>query len=195
MSNKQPICPACGSTDVVRHESVSADRITLGNEFSYKDIYYSCKLCEEEIDIFGETDKNYLAAQKQAQDKFVKTFIEGMNEHGISMALFERVFELPARTLIRWKEGNYSSSALALLHIIKTYPWIIKVAENKFERKQVSLQLINAAANEFIQQVHIANLPTTDAYPELTSGAVSLGKANFYNTSFSVSPKITVSVP
>jgi transposase-like protein len=159
MNSKKPVCPACGSTDVVRHENISTDRISPGNEFSYKDIYYSCNLCGEEIDIFGETDKNYLIAQKQAQDKFVKVFIEEMAASGISMAWFERAFELPARTLIRWKEGNYSSSALALLRIIKIYPWIIKVAENKFDSKQVRLQLINAAANEFTHQEDIPIIP------------------------------------
>ena len=87
----------------------------------------------EEGDFLAETDKNYLSSQKEAQNKLVKQLLENMNNAGITMAMFERVFELPTRTLTRWKNGDFSSSSLALLRIVETYPWIIEVAEKKFE--------------------------------------------------------------
>lgn len=111
-----------------------------------------------------ETDISYMAAQKQAETIFVQTSIEKLNKLNISMALFERVFELPSRTLTRWKNGDFSASALALLRIIMTYDWIVEVAANKFESKFKSMALIKAAANEFTQ---LARLNTIiESYPE-----------------------------
>ncbi len=73
------------------------------------------------------------------------------------MALCERVFELPTRTLTRWKEGNLSAGALSLLRILITYPWITKVAEKKYALEFANYELINAAANTFL--MYTATLP------------------------------------
>ena len=93
--------------------------------------------------------------------------LEDMNNAGISMAMFERVFELPPRTLTRWKAGDFSSSALALLRIAATFPWIIKVAEHKFEHKHAGYALITAAANEFMEEANIA-LARQSQSPKIT---------------------------
>lgn len=151
MSSSTVSCPACGSTKITRHEQTSTDHVTLGSEFTFQSIYYLCSACNEEIDIFDETNQNYQTAQKEANKKFVQHSIESINDNGISMALFERVFELPTRTLARWKDGNFSSSALSLLHIIITYPWIIKVAENRFSPELANRELICAAATKFFE--------------------------------------------
>lgn len=156
MINKSVICPACGSGDVMRHEKESVGQLTLGSEFHFNEIYYHCNTCSKEGDFFCETDNYYLTAQKNAQAILVKAMLEDMNKAGISMAMFERVFELPARTMTRWKTGDFSASVLALLRLATTYPWIIGVAERKFERKQADYALINAALNEFMQEANQA---------------------------------------
>ena len=149
MNKELVICPACGSHQVARSEKESFNQLTLGAKFFFKEINYKCNSCTEEGDFLAETDKNYLAAQKEAQSDLVKRLLETMNNAGITMAMFERVFELPARTLTRWKNGDFSSSALALLRTVTTYPWIIEVAENKFEKKYSKCAVITAAAQEF----------------------------------------------
>ncbi len=149
MSKKSIICPACGSSEVARFEKESFSQLTLGSQFSFKEINYKCNACQEEGDFLAETDKNYLVAQKEAQGNLVKQLLETMHSMGITMAMFERVFELPTRTLTRWKNGDFSSSALALLRIVTTYPWIIEVAENKFEKTYSKFAVVTSAAQEF----------------------------------------------
>jgi len=146
------ICPACGSQRVSRSEYENSNQLTLGSKFSFKEVLYTCNTCGEEGDFFAETDKNYLAAQKAAQLNLIKKILEDLHSNGISMALIERVFELPPRTLTRWKNGDFSSSALSLLRIIFTYPWIIEVAENKFEKNISCSAILTAAAQEIKDQ-------------------------------------------
>ena len=167
--NKELICPACGSYDVLRHEQESTDQLTLGSEFHYNEIYYHCNACHEEGDYFSETDAGYLIAQKNAQAIQLKKMLEDMNKAGISMAMFERVFELPTRTMTRWKSGDFSASVLALLRLVTTYPWLINVAENKFDRKQANYALINAAVHEFMEEANHALLGQSQKSKNLSS--------------------------
>jgi len=146
MTKNQIICPACGSENIARSEFENTEQLTLGPEFAFKQVNYKCNECEEEGDFAAETDKNFVVAQKSAQEGLVRNTIEELCGRNISMAFFERVFELPARTLTRWKTGDFSSSAIALLRIAKTYPWIAEVAERRFESNFSRGILIREAA-------------------------------------------------
>lgn len=146
MVKKLVTCAACGSKRVTRFEQENFDKLTLGAEFSFTEIYYKCESCGEEGDFLAETDKNYLLAQKDAQIKLVQQILTDLNKAGVTMAMFERVFELPVRTLTRWKMGDFSSSAIALLRIAITYPWIIEVAEHRFESNFTKVAVIAEAA-------------------------------------------------
>lgn len=179
MNKVTPTCPACGSKAMTRHENVKSDHITLGSNFDYKQIYYTCKSCHEEIDIFCETDQNFEAAQKKAQHLFIQHSIEWLNQNKVSMATFERVFELPQRTLTRWKEGNFSSSTLSFLRIITTFPWIIKIAENRFDSTSVTKELIFAATNKFLQ-CSANSMPDQPLTIEVKSGNTIFARVNYH---------------
>lgn len=166
MTKETVVCPSCGSSAVSRHEKDSLGQLTLGNQFSYKAVSFKCNDCDEEGDFLGVSDQNYLNAQKDAQTTFAKNILENMSNVGITMAMFERVFELPTRTLTRWKNGDFSASVLALLRIVATYPWIIEVAERKFERNYASFVVIKIAANELLEQ---RNNPTLHYHERQTS--------------------------
>jgi|GEM_PF-2603044 len=153
-------CPACGSTEMTRYENKKFDQLTLGNKFFYDEIHYKCNTCSEEGDFLSETDQNYISAQKNAQLDMIKEILDTFNRSNISMAMLERVFELPARTLTRWKNGDFSSSGIALLRILATFPWIISVAEHKFNSTFASSAIIKVAVQEFEQGAHkVLNLP------------------------------------
>lgn len=147
MTKHQIICPACGSENFARTEFENTEQLTLGPEFSFNQVNYKCNECGEEGDFAAETDKNFLVAQKSAQEGLVKHIIEDLCGRNISMAFFERVFELPVRTVTRWKTGDFSSSAIALLRVAKTYPWITEVAEHRFEPSYARAVLVREAAN------------------------------------------------
>ena len=60
--------------------------------------------------------------------------LESLNVLGYTNAAMERILGLPARTLARWKNEmsiNPSAAAIALLRIIRTYPWILEIAEKR----------------------------------------------------------------
>ena len=157
----KPTCPACASDNMIRKEKIREKILTPGLEFTFNEIYYVCNSCHEEGDFTGETDKNYLHAQKAAQAQLVKNILDDMNKAGITMAMFERVFELPSRTLTRWKKGDFSASTLALLRIVATYPWMINVAENRFERSYSKFILIKVGVEELEKSLHPITYYTT----------------------------------
>lgn len=156
MNTKKSECPACGSTEMTRYEHKKFDQLTLGNKFFYDEIYYRCNTCSEEGDFLSETEKNHTNAQKNAQLEMIKEILDTFSRSNISMAMLERVFELPARTLTRWKNGDFSSSGLALLRVLATFPWIISVAEHKFNSAFSSSAIIKAAVQEFEQEAEKA---------------------------------------
>ncbi|MAZ78009.1 MAG: hypothetical protein CMF39_04965 [Legionellaceae bacterium] len=136
-------CPVCGSKNLEIKRQLSHGEITSGPSFTFEEVYYKCNTCQEETDPSGETDKNYLAAQKNAQKQFVLETINDLSKNNIKMLFFEKVFELPIRTLSRWKKGDFSASSLALLRIVKALPWIIYLAEREFDTRAIEVCLTN----------------------------------------------------
>lgn len=178
MNKDLVICPMCGSQDVARFEKQSLTQLTLGDRFAFKEIYFKCNSCKEEGDFLAETDKYYLIAQKEAQGKLVKQILENLSEAGIAMAMLERVFELPIKTLTRWKGGDFSSSAIALLRIIITYPWIIEVAEHRFDSNFASQAVIKAAIKEFEQEAKKALATPSESLEIKNRSSISCGVIN-----------------
>lgn len=128
------MCPVCGSDKVVKEMTPISDRVIRGPEFSYQQENYVCNNCSEEGDFAQVNDAKYLEAYNAALTVSVKQLVTDLSEkQGISMALFERSFELPVRTLTRWKNGEFSATAVALLRTVMAYPWLMEVAENRFE--------------------------------------------------------------
>jgi sensor c-di-GMP phosphodiesterase-like protein len=72
--------------------------------------------------------------------------INYLQEHDIKMAYLERALELPARTVNRWKTTDCSAAPLALLRIIRTYPWILEVADADYDESVSSSKLLEQAA-------------------------------------------------
>jgi DNA-binding transcriptional regulator YiaG len=139
------ICPACGSHHLTRSEEVDSSQLTLGAEFNFIKEVYTCNVCGESGDFALTNDSKFEVAQKNAQIHSMKAMVEGLSEEkDISMAYFERAFELPVRTLTRWKTGDFSSAALALLRTVRTYPFIVDVAASGFDpdfaRRQLYLE-------------------------------------------------------
>ena len=149
-------CPACSSTGLTKIKKTNTLQLTLGPSFQYDEVIYECNNCHEIGDFTAESDKNLELAEKEAQKESVKQLIDAITLQQISLAHFERAFELPARTLTRWKSGDFSASSLALLRTIVTFPWITKVAEERFNPIFAQIVVIKEAANsigKFVQNV------------------------------------------
>lgn len=142
MESKKVICPACGSENV----SVTTQKKELKVPFApvqYYEVHVDqCHDCELEGDFFNantEVVANALvAARKESAISMMNYLIE---KNGFGMAHMERVLELPQRTMMRWKTGDCSAGALALLRIISTYPWTLDVADAQFDSAYATKRL------------------------------------------------------
>jgi hypothetical protein len=79
--------------------------------------------------------------------KIVKDFLTEFSEkYGISQAGIERVLDLPQHSLDKEK----GSEVVALIKMIKTFPWLISVAEKNYDRKEAKRTLLHVAVDYLI---------------------------------------------
>ena len=148
------LCPSCNSSKVTKQDISLSNQLTLGPSFEYNGLIYKCSSCGAEGDFTPDiTDENYQGAEKAAQTISIGGMIDYLNSKDISMARFERAFELPFRTLTRWKGGDFSSSALALLRTVNTFPWLTDVAECRFSPNVSNGILWTEAAKSLTQSI------------------------------------------
>lgn len=84
----------------------------------------------------------------------VQEIILRLSAKNISMAQFERTFNLPKRTLARWKKGNCSAAGLALLKIVDVYPWVLQLAEAKYTPACANYFLVKNASDIIINTLN-----------------------------------------
>lgn len=149
-------CPACGSQKLERSTSKRIAHLTLGGAFDVEEENYKCLVCGEEGDFALKNDVAFSQAEKRAEAQSIPKLVEGLNARKISMARFERAFELPQRTVNRWKAGDFSATSMALLRTVSSCPWLVDVAENGFDpnfaAKEIltqAVQLIGSAVQGF----------------------------------------------
>ncbi len=127
-------CPACGELDYNLIKEVTSNTAPYGPEITDTEMTYKCNICDSEFDyydILGEESESSLEISKK---KSIDGMVNYLSNIGYNMAAIERALELPQRTISRWKSSKeLSSIGIALLRIIRTYPWIIEVAEEKFD--------------------------------------------------------------
>jgi len=137
-------CPACGSSDVATSYRESTIHIPLAEVVSYRERIDTCHECQTEGDFLKENDGKIDEVLAEARKASANSLIESLAADGISMASFERALELAPRTLARWKSGACSASSLALLRLVRTFPWLLQVAEESFSPVVAREELLKA---------------------------------------------------
>lgn len=144
-------CPACGAIDFKLIKEEKSIQAPYGPELTETEITYTCNICDSEFDyndIIGKKKESSLEISKK---KSINEMLSHLSKIGYSMAAIERALELPQRTISRWKANKeLSSIGIALLRIIRTYPWILEVAEKKFDFNDAWIIYIQNAVNDFI---------------------------------------------
>jgi hypothetical protein len=130
-------CKACGLYEAELRESVETYTAPYGTVESYTQRTEFCSHCGIEIDV-SESEAFPLAIQA-SEAKSVPLMIEGIVEHcHISKAGIERAFDLPERLVSNWvAKKKISKGGMALLRTIRSFPWIVGVADRNFNPIEV----------------------------------------------------------
>jgi hypothetical protein len=130
--HEEKICPSCGSTNID-----------------------CCLDCKVEGDFSGTSDKEFADLIEKARKHSAAMMIETLSvKNRFNMSYMERALDLPTRTMMRWKSGDISAAALSLLRLITTYPWLIDVADSRFDEtfaKKVLIKEGMAAMFDFAE--------------------------------------------
>ncbi|HEY3801842.1 MAG TPA: hypothetical protein VGL61_04510 [Kofleriaceae bacterium] len=146
-------CPACGSRDVTTSHENATVNVPYADPVEYSQIVHTCSICGESGDFANSNHSTLKEAEKVAEKDAVENILAFLNAHGQSQAYIERALGLPQRTLQRWKAGECSAASIALLQLVRTYPWTLEVAEARFAEPVASQRLVMASAvvlSEFI---------------------------------------------
>lgn len=137
-SSHQVSCPVCGSTNLIKQ----TERRQIGDRFTgfleIEEFIYQCQDCHQKGDFAHQNDDIYKNALKELSKQAMPKMLNELTENGISMAHFERCFDLPQRTTARWKREGASAAAMALMKTVITYPWLSEVAEKNFELNEAT---------------------------------------------------------
>jgi len=175
--NKQR-CPACGSIDIIDEKK----NIFIKEPFGGQDIIEIheniCSICGSRGDFFNQNETLIDETIKKLKQRSIESILNDFIDSKMSMSSIERALEIPQRTLTKWKNRTNvpSSAGVALMRFIKLFPWLLEVAENKYDYNEAQKIHINAA----IQKL----LPEIDFYKEdfVEAGGVvaTSGSALFY---------------
>lgn len=174
--SEEKLCPICGSNKLECISSKETIRGDMGKEFITDRKYVRCTECGSEGDFFGENEETTEKALSKLNDIYINEALDFFNEKNISFAGIERAVGLPQRTLTKWKNGISTPTAagIALLKYLRTFPWLIEVAEHKFDYDISQKIFMGIAFNIFVNSVRFMNESTIqDGYSD-TAGNLFL---------------------
>ena len=166
-------CPVCGSEEIIEKKktiSITEPFFGQANIEVFENICCSCKSIG---DFFNQNESLLEETIKELKQKSVKKILEYFIDKKISMSSIERALEMPQRSLTKWKNNSSkaSSAGIALLRFIRLFPWLLEVAENKYDFQVAQKIQINNSINKLHFQNSFANwiensmreYPTIDA--------------------------------
>lgn len=205
MKTKKLICPECGSDRIKSNEESLKIKAPYGPEIEVIINNDYCTKCEFEGDLKEQNDAIIKKALKKSAKDSIDDILNYLNSKGYNFAEVERACGLPQRTLSKWKNAisNPTATGYILLRIIRTYPWIIDVAINKFntikareifftnainqmnilfqpiiEQKKQQIELASNASIESTQAKADAN-EFAIIEPEIANKALATNKRNY----------------
>jgi len=152
--NKQR-CPACGSIDIIDEKK----NILIKEPFGGQDIIEIheniCSICGSRGDFFNQNETLIDETIKKLKQRSIESILNDFIDSKMSMSSIERALEIPQRTLTKWKNRTNvpSSAGIALMRFIKLFPWLLEVAENKYNYNEAQKIHINAAIQKFLPEI------------------------------------------
>lgn len=150
-------CLVCGSGLLERHVEQETLKMPYAPLAEYPVEFQTCLVCGETTSVGTLNDERREAAMASALRLSVSGMLDWLSEQGYSMASMERLLGLSPRTMARWKNGEISAAATAMLRFIRTYPWLLEVADGGFDPSLAKEQLLAAAApHATVQEAYAA---------------------------------------
>jgi DNA-binding transcriptional regulator YiaG len=153
MSKK--ICPVCGADTLKMKNETQILKESYGGQKEVNIVSYHCTTCESEGDFFDENEEIVNKNLELLKEQTVKNIISDFANNKISMSAIERALSLPQRTITKWRNGvsKPSAAGLALLKYLRTFPWLIEIAENNFDYSIAQKIHINSAVQKFLKYI------------------------------------------
>jgi len=152
--NKQR-CPACGSIDIIDEKKSILIKEPFGGQDNIEIHENICSICGTRGDFYNQNDLLIDETIKRLQQKSIENILNYFIDNKMSMSSIERALEIPQRTLTKWKNRTNapSSTGVALMRFIKLFPWLLEVAENKYDYNEAQKIHINAAIQKLLPEI------------------------------------------
>jgi hypothetical protein len=135
-------CPICGSKELIASKVQKSISIPYGDVICYNTLEYACETCCESF--VSDDESEFEIALKLSQISAVNSIGTFLNDKGYSNTFMERVLQIPFGSISKWKTKP-THEGVALLTVIRTYPWILYVAEDNFKHDVAVSEVLIAA--------------------------------------------------
>jgi len=175
--NKQR-CPACGSIDIIDEKKSILIKEPFGGQNNIEIHENICSLCGSRGDFFNQNETLIDETIKKLKQKSIENILNYFIDSKMSMSSIERALEIPQRTLTKWKNRTNvpSSAGIALMRFIKLFPWLLEVAENKYDYNESQKIHINAAIQKLLPEIDFCK----EDFVEAGGIVATSGSALFY---------------
>lgn len=127
-------CSICNLGDIQKVEVNELVSVPYGPINSFVTIQSVCDMCGEACSLTRENEKIVNDTLQECNKQAVINMLAFLIDKGITLRYFERTLHLPVGSVEKWKSGYFSASDLVLLRLIRTYPWLLEVADLGFEQ-------------------------------------------------------------
>lgn len=149
-------CPVCVSENLsTKVNLMIINEPYAGNtEIQLNDFY--CDVCGYEGSCDNSNDSVIKAAKNNLRQEAMANILEYFSSNNYNFASMERVLGLPQRTLTKWKSKhvNPSASAIALFKFLRTFPWLLNIAEENFDYRFAQNFYMKGAMNQLVDLLH-----------------------------------------
>jgi hypothetical protein len=135
-------CSFCSSTDFSREAKYKTSSLPDGSTFKYLSDRTICENCGV---VASEDRSNYNLAFEAAKKSSLESICTSLSVEGFKIAFVERALGLPQRTIGRWKSQGCSASAMALMNMVRTFPFLVHVADHNYSKEYAHNSLVKYA--------------------------------------------------
>lgn len=139
------VCPGCGFLGHGFEETAQVVSIPFVAPTTIVIYICTCPNCGTSGDFLNCNDDIIDDAYTVLEDQFVRETIDFFKQHGYSKPALDRILSLPQGTLDLCCQGDFPHEAVALFRVLRTYPWILKLAEENFEQGAAEQLLVTAS--------------------------------------------------